>query len=243
MADNLLYIAICEDSEHDLSELRCILNQCSNDIKYDTFSSGEELLEAYSIGKYDLLLMDIYMKKLNGVETITRIRELDNEIPVAFITTSKEFALESYRLSAIGYIEKPYSKDNIDEVLRNALILKENSPGIIVHQNREDIHIPFNKIIYVEQHARQVTFHLNNGSNIEVYDRISNIISEFDEIQFHSPHKSFIVNLDYVLRIDNDMLCYVLKNNENIPIRRDNMKKAKEALKTFLFNETRGETL
>ena len=243
MVDNLLYIAICEDSEHDLSELRCILNQCNINIKYDTFISGEELLDAYSIGKYDLLLMDIYMKELNGIDTITRIRTIDNEIPVAFITTSKEFALESYRLSAIGYIEKPYSKDNIEKVLRNAIILKENSPGIVVHQNRNDIHIPFNKIIYVEQHARQITFHLNDGSKIEVYDRISNIISKFDEIQFHSPHKSFIVNLNYVLRIDNDMICFVLKNNENIPIRRDNMKKAKEALKNFLFTETRGEAL
>ena len=56
MVDNLLYIAICEDSEHDLSELRCILNQCNINIKYDTFISGEELLDAYSIGKYDLYL-------------------------------------------------------------------------------------------------------------------------------------------------------------------------------------------
>ena len=71
------------------------------------FASSEELLEAFRPGGFDLLLMDIYMDGMTGVEAVRKIREMDETIPIAFTTTSTEHTLESYRLSVLKYLEKP----------------------------------------------------------------------------------------------------------------------------------------
>lgn len=105
-----LNIAVCEDEAAETVLLCDILNHSDIQNTYTVFTDADSFLASYEYGKYDLLLMDIYMKdSITGIEAVSIIRETDADIPVAFITTSTEHALESYRLSAIGYIEKPVS--------------------------------------------------------------------------------------------------------------------------------------
>ena len=72
--------------------------------------------------------------ELSGIETVKLIRKKDKDISVAFVTTSKDHALESYRLSAIKYIEKPYSKENIEDTLSLALLKKQDTPSLLVQK-------------------------------------------------------------------------------------------------------------
>ena len=108
--EEILNIAICEDTAEEEEKLINTLNSCSIKANATCFKNAEELLSCFEIGKFDLLLMDIFMGEMTGIDAISKIREIDRDIPVAFITTSKDFALESYRLSALKYIEKPYKK-------------------------------------------------------------------------------------------------------------------------------------
>ena len=104
---NVLNIAICEDEIEQKNKLIKLLNESSIKNTYSIFSNGEELLEVFETYKYDLILMNIYMdSELTGIKTVKLIRKKDKDIPVAFVTTSKDHALESYRLSAMKYIEK-----------------------------------------------------------------------------------------------------------------------------------------
>ena len=107
--DEPLNIAICEDSPEDEKILLDILKDASIPSIPTVFRSGEDLLRDYEPLTYDLLLSDIYMTGITGVETVSRIRQVDEEIPVAFVTSSPDHTLESHRLSVLKYIEKPYS--------------------------------------------------------------------------------------------------------------------------------------
>ena len=104
-----LKIAICEDEPDQKNMLLKLLDESNIENTSVVFANGEDLLADFKQGKYDLILMDIYMEsELTGIDTIRLIRKKDKDIPVAFVTTSKDHALESYRQSAMNYIEKPY---------------------------------------------------------------------------------------------------------------------------------------
>ncbi|MEG1269653.1 MAG: response regulator, partial [Oscillospiraceae bacterium] len=93
-----------------------------------TFESGEAFLQDYRAEKYDLIFMDIYMARITEIETVTAIREIDGAVPIAFVTTSTDHTLKSYRLEALKYIEKPVKKKAVQELLSLAQLKKENTP-------------------------------------------------------------------------------------------------------------------
>lgn len=149
---DVLKIAVCEDETDQRNRLLTLLDESSIKNTYSVFENGEKLLKVFERGKYDLILMDIYMdSELSGIETVKLIRKKDKDISVAFVTTSKDHALESYRLSAIKYIEKPYSKENIEDTLSLALLKKHDVPSLLVQKNGSLQKIPFADIIYIEQ--------------------------------------------------------------------------------------------
>ncbi|MGP1403975.1 MAG: LytR/AlgR family response regulator transcription factor, partial [Catonella sp.] len=192
-------------------------------------------------GKYDLILMDIYMdSELTGVEVIRLIREKDKNIPVAFVTTSKEHTLESYRLSAIKYIEKPYSKESIEDTLYLALLKKQDVPSLLVQKNRSIQKIPFADIIYIEQQVHKIFICINNNEDVYIYGKLSDLNEQLPEEQFFIPHKSFVVNLSFVRYIDTELKCFAMGNHTNVPIRRELLTKAKNTLENYLFDSTRG---
>lgn len=235
-----LQIAVCEDTKPEEEKLLSLLQNSSIENHCTVFHSGEALLESYAVGLFDLLLMDIYMGGMTGVEAVSKIREIDTEIPIAFITTSTEHTLESYRLSALKYIEKPYQKKAIDDILELALLKKSNLPSLVIKRNGKIEKIPFAQILYIEQQTHQCNIHLKQGKLVPVYEKLSVFFPQLEGQAFFGPHKSFSVNLSCVRFIDTELKCFVMQNGKNVPIRRESMGKAKKALEAFLFHKTRG---
>lgn len=235
-----LNIAICEDTQKEEEKLLALIEQNPIPTSCTVFTSGEALLAAYQPQAFDLLLMDIYLGGITGVEAVTKIRELDEEIPVAFITTSTDHTLEGYRLSALKYIEKPYQKKAIDDILELALLKKSNMPSLVIKRNGKIEKIPFAQIVYFEQQTHQCNIHLKQGDMVSIYEKLSAFLEQLEGQAFFTPHKSFSVNLAYVRFIDTELKCFVMQNGKNVPIRRESMGKAKKALEAFLFCKTRG---
>ena len=234
-----LRVAICEDTPADEDALLDILSRSSIPTQCTVFHSGTALLEAYRPQQFDLLLSDIYMEGLNGVETVARIREIDEELPVAFITTSTEHALAGYRLSVLKYIEKPLREKDIREILHLACMERDSAPALTVQHNRQTQRVPFAHILYLEQQTHQLMLHLHDGSILQIYEKLSVLVPQLEEQGFFIPHKSFAVNLAYVQYIDPELRCFLMQDGKNVPIRRESMSKAKKALEEFLFRRTR----
>lgn len=235
-----LKIAICEDEADQKNILLQLLGESGIKNTSVVFTNGEDLLADFKPGKYDLILMDIYMdSELTGIDTIRLIRKKDKEIPVAFITTSKDHALESYRLSAMKYIEKPYSKESIEDILHLALLKKNDVPALLLQRNGIVERVPFTNILYMEQQMHKVYLCLKNEEPFFVYGKLSELSKQLPEDGFFLPHKSFVVNLSYVMYMDMELRSFVMENKTIIPIRREFLTKAKKALEDFLFDRTR----
>lgn len=147
-----LRVALCEDVPEDRKTLLTLLQGIPIRTECVIFSSGEALLEIYRPFLFDLLLLDIYMGSLTGIETAAKIRETDEEVPIAFVTTSQDFTRESYRLSALSYLEKPVSQKKLTEILELARMKKKTGPPLSCTAAVRRKRFPFRRF-----------FFLNNG--------------------------------------------------------------------------------
>ena len=238
--EKTLYIAVCEDTQTDADQLLAALESCQIPVKCELFSGAEELLSVFRPDRYDLLISDIYMGGISGIQLVTRIRELDQNLPVAFITTSTDFALESYRLSALKYIEKPFHQKELEDLLKLACLERDSAPSLsVIHGGKEERFI-LSRILYLEQHAHQVEIHLRDGSCETVRGKLSQLLPQLEGHGFFQPHSSFAVSLSRVRSIDSELRCFVMQDGKNIPIRRESMSRARQALREHLFASTRG---
>ena len=116
-----------------------------------TYDSGESLVadieEEYV--EAELILLDIYMKKLNGMETAKKLRDLNCNAPIVFLTASPDFAVESYDVQAAGYLLKPFEEDKLKNLLNH--ILKVDLKRRVVIKERRQYRYPYiDDILYME---------------------------------------------------------------------------------------------
>ena len=237
-----LNLAICDDLPKEREALLALLEQAPIATNCTQFGSGEELLEAFSPNTFDLLLMDIYMDGMTGVEAVQKIREMDEHIPIAFTTTSTEHALESYRLSVLKYLEKPVKQKDLDDLLHLVKLQRDSAPRLTIRQNGETQRLPLSELMVLEQQGHHVVLSLKGGSTIQLYGKLSDLLPQLEGQPFFCPHKSYCVNLAFVRRINEEYQCYKMSDGKNVPISRTNWAKAKRAWEDFLFAQTRGET-
>lgn len=233
-------IAICDDLPEERKMLVSLLEHSSIPAAYSQFKSSEELLEVFHPGKFDLLLMDIYMEGMTGVEAVQKIREMDDAIPIAFTTISTEHTLESYRLSVLKYLEKPVRQKDVNDLLRLVRLQKESAPRLVVQQNGETQKLLLSEILYLEQKAHHVLLTLKGGGDLQLYGKLSDLLLQLEGKPFFCPHKSYCVNLAFVRGINVEYQCYEMADGKNVPISRPNRSKAKRAYEDFLFARTRG---
>ena len=235
-----LRLAICDDLPEEREALLALLEQAPIATVCAQFASSEELLEAFRPGGFDLLLMDIYMDGMTGVEAVQKIREMDEAIPIAFTTTSTEHTLESYRLSVLKYLEKPVRQKEINDLLRLVKLQRDSIPRLTVQQNGTVQKLPFSGLLYLEQKGHHVMISRKDGSIVQLYGKLSDLLPQLEGQPFFCPHKSYCVNLAFVRGINEEYQCYEMADGKNVPVSRPNRSKAKRAYEDFLFARTRG---
>ena len=238
--DTPLKIAVCEDSPEDQEILSAILKSCPIANVPAFFSSGEQLLKVYAPLTYDLVLSDIYMGGISGVELVKQIRETDPEIPIGFITSSRDFALESYRLDVLKYIEKPYRAQEIQSILQLAKMNRDSAPALILIRSGREQRVRFSQILFLEQQTHYVNISLLDGSRVSGYEKLSALVAQLQRPEFYSPHKSYYVNLNHVRSLDGELRCFLMADGSRIPIRRESLSEAKKVLEEHLFQKARG---
>ena len=235
-------VAICDDLPCERDTLLDLLDRSPVETKSTLFGSGEELLEAFSPNTFDLLLMDIYMDGMTGVEAVQKIREMDESIPIAFTTTSTEHTLESYRLSVLKYLEKPVGQKDINDLLHLVKLQRDSAPRLAIRQNGETQKIPLAELFYLEQKGHHVMISRKDGSVLQLYGKLSDLLPQLEGQPFFCPHKSYCVNLAFVRGINEEYQCYDMADGKKVPISRANRAGARRAWEDYLFARTRGET-
>ncbi|KPI55738.1 chemotaxis protein CheY [Clostridioides difficile] len=232
----MIKIAVCEDEKETqlLIEdyLENILKNISIEYEIQKYISGEELLES-NLKDIDILLLDIKMEKLNGMDTARKIREVDNEMEIIFITSLIDYVQEGYEVRAYRYLLKPIEFEELKKhVLACIKDIEINKESYITIKNKSNTYkIYLNQIKYIEVQKKDMLIHTIN-KNFDVRYSLSKIEKELNPYQFIRCHKSFIINLSYVENIKPNNV--ILESGEEVPISRYRYKEVKEKFLKFL---------
>lgn len=236
-----LKIAICEDLAEDRDKLLDILNKSNFACEMSVFTCGEDFLAGYQLRSYDLIFFDIYMDGMTGIEAATELRKIDADVTIVFTTTSLEYALESYRLEALKYIEKPVTARSIIPILQSTYQQKKFAPTLIMRTKPQETQVVLTDILYLEQNGAKYQVRLIDGQVITAPGKLSAIMEQLDERSFYHCHKSFIVNFSFVKRINKELLMFEMVQGAAVHIRRDGFWKTKRAYEAFLFGSMTSE--
>ncbi len=234
-------IAICDDDSLELGRISSFIEayRCERNVSLAirTFYSATELISRVCDETYNLILLDIMMPGINGMDAAHEIRAYDEGVKIAFLTSSPEFAVESYSVRAYDYVLKPVPKDKLFSLL-DAAIAEEQKPmeGLTVKTKSGIMRILFSRMAFVEIMNKKLYFHLADGSIQEA----ASSLAAFEEkllarSEFVKVHRSYIVNLSQMVEIGQKEL--ITNSGKNVPISRQLYAKVRGAYMKYLFLE------
>jgi len=217
-----LNCAIIDDNSTDARYISGIVKHWSvvadHTVRINEFGSAEEFLFQYEDEKdYDILLLDIEMGGMNGVELAKKIRKDNVTVQMIFITGFPDFIAEGYEVSALHYLMKPVDTEKLCGVLDKAVCnLGKYERRLCVTFDRQTVFVPLRQIMYIEAQKQYVQIYTAD-TDYRMKESLSNVEKQVDEYILKC-HRSFLVNLRYVAQIKSN--CVVLKNGVEVPISR-----------------------
>lgn len=220
----MLKIAFCDDDLSALNEINLLLQQyCaerSQEMERVAFFSPLELLaEVEKRMRWDILFLDIIMPGEDGISVAREIRQYDNTVKIIFLTSSSEFAVDSYTVGAYYYQIKPVEKQSFFRLM-DAVILeceKARHCGLILRCKSGITRIDLDKLEYCEVIGRTLLFYMENGKVLESggsMDELAGKLAQYEN--FVRPHRSFLINMEYIRHISYKMI--IMDNLAEIPI-------------------------
>lgn len=234
-------IAVCDDDNRDLLKITSLVEAYRHarkaELTYVSFQSATELLASMESRDYDLLLLDMLMPGVNGMQAAREIRERSAKTEIVFLTSSPEYAVESYSVRAHYYILKPAAEEKLFPILDRLMEhFKKPEEALRVKTQSSVFSLPYGKIEYIEVFSKKLYFYLTDGMVREV----SGSMSEFETPLLKRPgfikvHRSYLVNLQCVQELRQGELVTV--SGRRVPVARAAYPQVRTAYTKFLFEE------
>ena len=199
----MIRIAIVEDDRNAMQILRGYLSRYEQEnsahFQVSTFSDGLDIVSDYK-AEYDVILLDIQMKHLDGMSTAEKIRALDEDVIFIFITSTVQFAVQGYTVDALGYVLKPVPYLAFSQILGKAVRQvqkKQSKCYLTLDVDGCQMKLDMSQIFYVESQKHNILVHTEKGSY-----RTAGPLKRMEELLlpqgFAKCHNAYLVNLLHV---------------------------------------------
>ena len=226
-------IAICDDEGPLAARVEQLAGRWAMErgrpSAFRTFASGEELLfETAGSYPFDLILLDIDLGggNLSGLDLARKIRETDTRVPLAFLTNYPGHVFEGYEVSALRYLMKPVTEENLFPLLDLALErIGQTSRYLVLETDGEQRRVEEDSILYLEARGHTVLVETAHGP-IPVRTALSALTRQLGT-DFVPTHRSFLVNLRHVERVGRSEC--LLEGGRSVPVSRGAWEKLNRA--------------
>ncbi len=206
----MIKIAICDDDREELAKSRrnCMAYTAKHpecDVRISIFEDAKSVLSHIELqGPFDIMILDIYMPNITGVELASSLRKSNDACEIIFLTTSATHAIDAFALNATHYILKPYSIEQFDCALSKAFsqLAKRKQATITLKSSLGLYKVLFADILYAETEKHMQNIHLADGivlhvrmTSIELYERISH------DTRFYKCGSTYILNLGKIREV------------------------------------------
>ena len=231
-------IAVLDDDLDEVFKLHEMIFHISGNYRVDRFTEGKDLLKEVENGAvYDLLLCDVYMKGENGIEIAKQMKALCPQTPVAFITSSREHAVDAFSVDAVHYLVKPVTQEDVVEVFRRLQNKTEPRHTLTVRIDRVVNVLYQDEIIRVEGHGHNTEIICSDNTVYSIRKPFREMNELLDET-FIQIKKGVTLNMRHILKMTykdctgRDGKIYLL--------RRDQAKEIRTKFYDFVKNELGG---
>lgn len=218
----MIHIAICDDSKQERQILAALFKRYqelhATPLQIHIFQNGFSLLDAIDQGKrFDITILDILMPGENGIEIARNIRASGTDTEIIFLTSSPEYAVDSYEVKAQNYLLKPVTEEkffaSIDSILAE-LDEKDTASFIIYTTEKQYSRIRVSSLVYGEVTHRTITLHLADQTMISAvmtFTEFQDILKAYPD--FIYPHRSYAVNMNYIQYVTKSDIILVAAQN------------------------------
>lgn len=239
-----MYIAICDDHIQELKNLQILLDKYisirSLPIRYQMFRDAEEMLQVAQTEHFTHYFLDVIMPHMDGITAAQEIRSFSPYATLVFLSTSTEFAYQSYRVKAYDYLLKPIQEQQFIALL-DQLQIQENrlDDCLIIQNGRSFIRLPFFRIAHLEINHKKLYFQMTDGQMLQIYGTLA----EYEPMLLSRPsfvkiHRSIIINLHHILSLT-PTGCIMI-SGKNLPISRLLYDQVRQRYIAHLFNAAEG---
>ncbi len=223
-------ICICDDSSEERAFINVLVREWSRqtgtDVSVSEFPTAEAFLFEYEDLVPDVLLLDIEMPGMNGVELAKRLREGNKLIQIVFITGFSDYIAEGYEVAALHYLLKPVSPQKLFSTLDRALEKQEtDGRKIVLETTTETVQLLLCEIRYIEVIKNYITVYAEGSYTVK--RTLKEIERELDE-RFLRVGRSYIVNLHFVSRVTRSEI--FLRGGASVPLPRGAYEKVNRAV-------------
>lgn len=235
----MVRIGVCEDDKMDLERFQrhipAAAAQLHIECRATYFTSGQQLIDLVSSGsKFDLLILDIMMDRLNGIETAKKAKELLPDALIGFVTFSMDFAVDAFELDALHYLVKPVTQENILKLFERYLQRAKDVPKTVEFDTMQGKAVfPVRAIKKIESFKKGVAIYtVNQKEPWRVQRSFSSVEAELDKTIFLHISRGLTVNMDFIENICHGE-CY-LDDRTSVLISRSEVRKR---YNDYLFNK------
>lgn len=199
------------DAAHALSLIRRYAEEKGVEAETKHFSSALKFLDAKE--KFDVILLDIMMPGVNGMEMAEELRTFDSHTAIIFITTMAQYAIAGYGVEACDFLLKPVAYERFSRAMDKAMqiVRRKTAPVITIRTHTKLISLELESVSYIEVIGHSIRFHTKDGE-VETKGTLKDLLEKLEDYGFSRANNYALVNLSFVRSIDNDTV--LLKNGE-----------------------------
>lgn len=239
----MIKLAFCDDEISILNKIQTFLDQyCverNREIDYTAFQSPLDLLAEIERGiRFDILLLDVLMPGETGMDAAAEIRRYDSNVKIIFLTSSSEFAVQSYTVGAYFYQLKPIWQDSFFRLMDSVFEAceKEQTNSLILRCKNGITRVELRHIEYCEVIHRTLFIHLTSGRVLESIGSLDELTKQLMPYGgFVRPHRSYLINLEYVKNLSYQAI--TMSCLAEIPIPRGKYQAIKDAYLEYAFEK------
>lgn len=234
----MIQIAVCDDDNsaavlHE-SLVKSSLQACGIGYKITTYTNSQNLLYDITDDRlfYDLILLDIEMPGITGMELSKKLKPYLPDVKIIFITSHMEYAIDAYELSIFRYVPKNSIESRLADAVIDAarLIELESGREYTIHTNSRFERIPYKEIYYITREGKNARIVSARGES-KVRESLRQVYDKLDSPEFIYIDRGYIVNIIHIMKLSGDIAH--LKNGEKLPVSRSHLREVKQQINRF----------
>ena len=233
---SVMRIAVCDDEKYFRDTICEAISDFyrSLDVICTSFESGSALISAFEKGqRFDAVFLDIEMPPPDGMETARRLHGFSPVLPVIFLTSHTELAMDGYEVGAFRFLQKPVIAEKLTQALKDIRQLTANHKSICIKTEGEEYFISPDSIIYAEADNNTVRFITSEREykmRMKLTEALTMLVSAADH--FCRVHRSVIVNLSHIVSRNEKEV--KLDNGAILPVSRSYSDDLKRSLMEYI---------